>query len=160
MNFIEKLRESLVNIKEEDDSYEYDLVDVEPQEQPAKPARARASLDDFYYEADNIKQIKPDIANEIVLARLKSIDDAPDVVNNLRVNHACIVNLEGVEVETAQRIADFLGGACFAMDGSVEKISDSIFVMAPLGMNIKDLIKRSEKAASGIFSWVSKAARF
>jgi len=159
MNFIEKLKESLVTLREEDESYEYELEDVEVPEAPARAARPRVSLDDFTYESDNVKQIKPDISYDVVLATLRSIDDAPDVVNNLRVNHVCIVNLEGVELEVAQRIADFLGGASFAMNGSIEKINENIFVMAPLGINIKDLIKRSEKS-SGIFSWVSKAARF
>ena len=159
MNFIEKFRDALVNIKEEDDYTEWDVVKEEEPE-TARQSKQRTSINDFHYEADNIKQIKPDVASEIVLAQLKTINDAPDVVNNLRVNRVCIVNLEGVDVDTAQRIADFLGGASFAMNGSIERINESIFVMAPLGTSIKDLLKQGDKASSGIFSWVSKASGY
>lgn len=157
MSFLDKLKESLVSLREEDEGYEYDIVEEEVVE--AEP-RKKPSLHDFKYDSEKITRIQPDIDYSIVLAQLKTIDDAPDVVNNLRVNQACIVNLEGVEIDTAQRIADFLGGASYAMNGSIERINENIFVMAPLGVNIKDLLKREEKSGSSIFSWVSKGTRF
>jgi cell division inhibitor SepF len=161
MNFIGKLKDSLSNLREEEEFYEYEVEDVEAPEPPrapaSKPARPRSSYDDFYTDSEiyNVKQIKPDITFDVVLAQPRAIEDATDVVNNLRVNHVCIINLEGVDLDTAQRIADFLGGATFAMNGSIERVNDTIFVMAPLGVNVKDLLKRTDKS-NNLFAWVSK----
>lgn len=157
MSFFNKLKESLVSLREEDEGYEYEVVEEEVAEPESKK---RTTTYDVKHESDNVKRIQPDIPCKIVLAELNSIDDAPDVVNNLRVNQVCIVNLEGVELDTAQRIADFLGGASYAMNGNIERINESIFVMAPLGVNIEDLMRHEEKSVSSIFSWVSKSARF
>lgn len=157
MSFIDKLRDSLVSLKEEDEGYEYEVVDEEVDEQETKK---RATTYDLKYESDNVTRIQPDLSYHIVKAAIKTIDDAPDVVNNLRVNQICIVNLEGVEINTAQRIADFLGGASYAMNGNIERINENIFIMAPLGININDLMKREEKSSGNIFSWVSKSSRF
>ena len=160
----EKLKDSLVNLREEDESYDYEEEEQsEPVRESAKESarytRPRANYDEFLSQTSNVTQIKPAATYDVLICQLKTIDDAPDVVDNLRVNHICLVNLEGVDVSTAQRIADFLGGASHAMRGNIERVNESIFIMAPTGINIKDLLKR-DKAASGIFSWVSKSARF
>ena len=36
-----------------------------------------------------------------------------------------------VEIGQAQRIIDFIGGASFAVDGSLKAISNNIFIVAP-----------------------------
>ena len=42
-----------------------------------------------------------------------------------------MVNMEGVELAPAQRIIDFIGGACYAIDGTLQAISANIFIAAP-----------------------------
>jgi len=39
--------------------------------------------------------------------------------------------MEDLEVDSAQRILDFLSGAVYALDGTMCKISRGIFVVAP-----------------------------
>ena len=40
------------------------------------------------------------------------------------------------EVETAQRILDFMSGACYAVDGRLYKVSARIFLVAPANYDI------------------------
>ena len=47
-----------------------------------------------------------------------------------------ILNLEGIDVELAQRIIDFTSGATFAMHGNLQKISNYIFLATPNGVDI------------------------
>ena len=38
---------------------------------------------------------------------------------------------EGIDVELAQRIIDFASGACYSLNGSLQKISSYIFIATP-----------------------------
>ena len=47
-----------------------------------------------------------------------------------------IVNLEQTPVEMAERIIDFLNGATYALDGSVEKIGEQVYLFTPASVII------------------------
>ena len=42
-----------------------------------------------------------------------------------------ILNLEGLDLEIAQRIIDFTSGAAYAISGNLQKISNYIFLVTP-----------------------------
>lgn len=71
-------------------------------------------------ESENVRVIKPQTFNE-----------AQVVADCLKEGQTIVVNLEGIETSEAQRIIDFIGGASFAVDGSLKAISNKIFIVAP-----------------------------
>ena len=71
-------------------------------------------------EGDIVKVIKPQEFNE-----------AQIVADFLKEGKTIVVNLEGIEISQAQRIIDFIGGASFAVDGTLKAISNNIFIVAP-----------------------------
>jgi len=60
-----------------------------------------------------------------------SYEDTQNIIDNLKNRKPIIVNMEDLEVDSAQRILDFLSGAVYALDGTMCKISRGIFVVAP-----------------------------
>ena len=60
-----------------------------------------------------------------------SYEDTQSIIDNLKNRKPVIVNMEELEIETAQRILDFLSGAVYALNGTMCKISRGIFVVAP-----------------------------
>ena len=44
--------------------------------------------------------------------------------------------MEGLNVEIAQRIIDFISGSVYAMNGNLQKISNFIFLATPNGVDI------------------------
>ena len=71
-------------------------------------------------EGESVKVIRPQTFNE-----------AQIVADFLKEGKTIVVNLEGIEIGQAQRIIDFIGGASFAVDGSLKAISNNIFIVAP-----------------------------
>lgn len=57
--------------------------------------------------------------------------ESQTVAQHLKTGRAIVINMEGIELDAAQRIIDFIGGACYALEGSLQAISGSIFVAAP-----------------------------
>ena len=39
--------------------------------------------------------------------------------------------MEGIHMEVAQRIIDFVSGAAYSMDGNLQRISNYIFIVTP-----------------------------
>ena len=52
------------------------------------------------------------------------------------MNRTVVLNVEGLDVEIAQRIIDFTSGSCFAISGNLRKISNYIFIMTPSTVDI------------------------
>ena len=47
-----------------------------------------------------------------------------------------LLNMEGVNLDIAQRIMDFTSGSCFALGGNLQKVSGYIFVLTPSNVEI------------------------
>ena len=75
-------------------------------------------------------------SSEICVIKPQSIDDGRDITNTLLNNRSVLLNLEGLDLDIAQRIIDFTSGSCFAMHGNMQKISNSIFVITPPSVDI------------------------
>lgn len=75
-------------------------------------------------------------AFKLVLIEPKSFDECPKLVDGLKGRRPVIINLEKIETETAKKIFDFLSGATYALNGSVQKIANNIFIFAPESVDI------------------------
>lgn len=68
---------------------------------------------------------------EVSMVRPSSMEDARDICEMLLSGRAVVINMEGVHLELAQRIIDFASGACYSIDGNLQKISNYIFIITP-----------------------------
>ncbi len=73
---------------------------------------------------------------EVNMIRPTSMDDARDICDMLLSGRAVVINLEGVQVDLAQRIIDFSSGACYSVDGNLQKISSYIFIITPSNIEL------------------------
>ncbi len=73
---------------------------------------------------------------EVCVIKPVSIDEARTVTETLLQNRAVVLNLEGLDVEIAQRIIDFTSGSCYAINGNLQKISNYIFIITPQTVEI------------------------
>ena len=65
-----------------------------------------------------------------------SVEEAREVTETLLSNRTVVLNLEGLDVDVAQRIIDFTSGSCFAISGNLQKISNYIFIITPSTVDI------------------------
>lgn len=79
----------------------------------------------------------------LVLFEPQSFDDVQTIVNHLKAKRPVILNMEEIDKGLARRITDFVGGAVFALDGAVQKVSASIMLFAPPNVEVA-LPSRSE----------------
>ena len=73
---------------------------------------------------------------EVCVIKPSSVEEAREITETLLDNRTVILNLEGLDVEVAQRIIDFTSGSCYAIKGNLQKISHYIFIITPSSVDI------------------------
>ena len=87
---------------------------------------------------------------ETVVVRPKVIDDAVEIGNHVRGGRMCIVDLTNLPAAEAQRIADYLGGVCLAVDGQTTRVNNGIFAVSPQNHRVmSDYREESAAFSSG-----------
>ena len=89
---------------------------------------------------------------KLVVMQPSSFEDAPDICTHLKEKKPVVVNLEYVDKDTARRLIDFFSGAVYGVDGHIEKVSASIFLLVPYNVDILNTTR--EDINKGAFPWI------
>lgn len=73
---------------------------------------------------------------EVCVIKPVTMEDSREITETLVSNRTVVLNLEGLDIEIAQRIIDFTSGSCFAVNGNLQKISNYIFIVSPASVDI------------------------
>ena len=73
---------------------------------------------------------------KVVVLQPTTYNDATEIAGHLKEKKPVVVNLEKLDKDTARKIVDFLSGAVFALDGSMQKVSNGIRLLVPYTMGI------------------------
>jgi cell division inhibitor SepF len=73
---------------------------------------------------------------EVCVIRPKSIDEEREITETLLDGCTVVLNMEGLDLDVAQRIIDFASGSCYAVHGNLQKISNYIFIITPESVDI------------------------
>lgn len=123
-------------------------VSYKPNSQYSRGTQKQNNLVDFNRQASSNGAID---TSGVHVSRPQTINDAQNITTYLKNGLTIIINLEGVELSDAQRIIDFVGGACNALGGSISAITGNIFVAAPQETKVSgDLREEIRNAAAGI----------
>lgn len=68
---------------------------------------------------------------KMILFEPRAYEEAQDIARFLKDKKAAVVNLHRLKRDYAQRTIDFLLGVVFALDGSIQKIGDDVYLCTP-----------------------------
>lgn len=89
----------------------------------------------------------------VVLAEPTEFEEAQGIAEHLKSRRQVILNLEATDKETAQRILDFISGACYALDGRVQKVSPGVILFVPPHVDISNELK-SDMSEKTFLPWL------
>lgn len=149
-----------MNVDEDEEYYDDDYLDEEDMEPEPAPRRVSSPkvrhMEDYTEEraepparkqppVNNITPIKQPssrraITNagnmEVCVVKPTSVDDGRDITQMLLSDRTVVLNLEGLDMDLAQRITDFVCGSCCAISGKLQKISNYILIITPASVGI------------------------
>ncbi len=159
MSFVDKLLD-VMRLNEDDyefdndeyefeDDYEEEVKEKKPsrkerKEEQQQAKRSETNFDMSEKRSKNTNKITPITKNkkqgqqgmEVCVIKPNAIEDELEITETLLNGRTVVINMEGLNVEIAQRIIDFTSGATFAMRGNLQKISNYIFLATPNGVDI------------------------
>lgn len=130
---------SYMKIDNEDEYYDEDYYDEDTDKKPSLVA----NKEDKETEERPVKKapkISPIGRNprkvqgsgmEVVRIEPTSVEDGRKISDLLLENKVVFLDLEGIDMNLAQRIIDFTSGATYAIDGTLQQMSKYTFVIAP-----------------------------
>lgn len=89
---------------------------------------------------------------KLVVHEPLNYEDAPKIVDDLKMRKTVVVNLEHLDKDIKRQIFDFINGGLYSLEGSIQKVTKDIFVLAPNNVEIDGNI-RDELKNKGIFQW-------
>ena len=146
MSLLGKLMDTM-RLSSEDDEDDYYLDDDFEDEAPKKGLFSKRNNTEPEDEPEgqekpkflgrsNPKVVPMRRSMEVTMIKPTSMDDSRDICDYLLSGKAVVLNMEGIHMETAQRIIDFTSGSCFAISGNLQKISHYIFIITPASVDI------------------------
>lgn len=171
MSFLTKLMDTMRLDNDEDDDYFLDDDYVDDEKPAKKSLFAKKTVEDDYDDdfeeeaakprflptkstANNNKVVNMRRGMEVSLIKPNSLEDAKEICDYLLAGKAVVLNMEGINTETAQRIIDFTSGATYSMNGNLQKISSYIFIATPqtveLSGDFQDLFSSGGLDISGL----------
>lgn len=88
------------------------------------------------------------------ISKPTSFEQANDIIAQLKRKNSVVINLEYVSKEVGRRIVDVISGAVEALDGNMEKVSNSIFVIAPYNYDIENQFSKDKVEGKLSASWM------
>ena len=146
-----KLSEDDESYYDDDDFDDEDTIEIRRKPEP-KDAQETG---DERKKMPKVTQLQPRIlkkngtgAMEVCVIKPTSFDEAREITDTLLANRTVVLNLEGIDVELAQRLIDFASGSTYAMHGNFQKISQCIFIITPASVDVSGDF---QEARSGTF---------
>lgn len=171
MGMMDRLLNVMRLNEEEEDFYEDDYMeDDEVEETPSFRRKSPNKVRDMEdYEDRSQKMISSKVTPirqpltrkvqagnsnmEVCVIKPVSVEDGREITETLLSNRTVILNLEGLDIDIAQRIIDFASGSCFAIAGNLQKVSRFIFIITPSSVGVsgdfQDLLNDSFESAIG-----------
>ena len=139
--------------EEEEEDYVENNEEMEEEEENNKENKLWGRRNNKVVAMPQPQQVK------MVISQPTTFDQAEDICDLLKEKQSVIVNLEYVNKDVARRIVDFISGGVFALDGHIQKVSNSIFLIAPYNYEITNEMAREEISNKLSVSWLKNTTK-
>jgi cell division inhibitor SepF len=77
-------------------------------------------------------------ATRVHVMEPKGFNDAQEVGDRLKAGQPVILNLQGVDRDLQRRLIDFSSGLAYALNGTMSKAADQVFLLTPSNVEVSE----------------------
>ena len=125
---------------ESDEDYEYEDYETAP----ITPVEDKTFAAPSMSKKNKVVGMPGMQQDKVVISQPSTFEQSEEICNYLKEKKSVIVNLEYVNKDVARRIVDFISGAVYGLDGNIQKISNSIFLVAPFNYEITNEVMKED----------------
>ena len=130
-----------------EEEYDEDVYEYEEEDEEVENNR-------FFGRKNKVVAMPQANAIKMVISQPTTFEQSDEICSFLKEKKSVIVNLEYVNKDVARRIVDFISGGVYALDGYIQKVSNSIFLVAPSNYEITNEMAREEMKSKLSVSWL------
>jgi len=91
-------------------------------EDAAPPRRERSS---------RLRSVSAPAPAKVHLVAPRAFNDAKQIADRFKAQIPVIINLQSADTELSKRLIDFASGLTYALDGSMQRVADKVFLLTP-----------------------------
>ncbi len=99
-----------------DDADEWESEDAPP------PRRERSS---------RLRSVSAPAPAKVHLVAPRAFNDAKQIADRFKAQIPVIINLQSADTDLSKRLIDFASGLTYALDGSMQRVADKVFLLTP-----------------------------
>ena len=89
---------------------------------PPPPRRERSS---------RLRSVSAPAPAKVHLVAPRAFNDAKQIADRFKAQIPVILNLQSADTELSKRLIDFASGLTYALDGSMQRVADKVFLLTP-----------------------------
>jgi len=89
-----------------------------------------------YRRKNNVIKVHSNTDMKVFICEPNKYEDCTKAVDEMKNRKVVVLNIEGMELEDQKQVFEFIKGAVYALEASIQKISNGIFVLAPSNVQI------------------------
>ena len=74
--------------------------------------------------------------NNVILTEPLVFADSKEIIDDIKRNKVVIINLSKLDLETADRLLDFISGGIYALGAKLKTIGEDIYLCVPNGVEV------------------------
>jgi cell division inhibitor SepF len=92
-------------------------------EDAAPPSRRERS--------SRLRSVSAPAPAKVHLVAPRAFNDAKQIADRFKAQIPVIINLQSADTELSKRLIDFASGLTYALDGSMQRVADKVFLLTP-----------------------------
>ena len=93
----------------------------------APPRRERQS---------RLRSVSAPAPAKVHLVAPRAFNDAKQIADRFKAQIPVIINLQSADTELSKRLIDFASGLTYALDGSMQRVADKVFLLTPRNVEV------------------------
>lgn len=99
-----------------------------------------------------VVNIHSNSTTKVMVTKPQDYDDAREIAEALKNRKIILVNATALETKIAQRLVDFVSGACYVLGAQLQEIEHRVYLLSPSNVEVTNELK-TELSSKALFNW-------
>src|SRR3972149_1901112 len=103
-------------------------------------------------QTTHLRRVDPGPPAKVHLVVPRSFNDAQQIADRFKAQIPVILNLQSAETDLSKRLIDFASGLTYALDGSMQRVADKVFLLTPRDVELSAEERARAMERGGFFN--------
>jgi cell division inhibitor SepF len=102
--------------------------------------------------SSRLRSVSAPAPAKVHLVAPRAFNDAKGIADRFKAQIPVIINLQGADTELSKRLIDFASGLTYALDGSMQRVADKVFLLTPRDVELSAEERAQALARGGFYN--------